>query len=54
MGAQAMFWGTPLLIVLHKQQDSCSSLLTVLYPVLCMLRSSQYVTPNVAARLSME
>ena len=43
MGAQAMFWGTPLSIVLHKQQNSCSSLLTVLYPVLCMLRSSQYV-----------
>lgn len=43
MGAQAMFWGTPLSIVLQKQQDSCSSLPTILYPVLCMLRSSQCV-----------
>lgn len=43
MVAQAMLWGTPLSIVLQKQQDSCSFLLTVLYPVLCMLRSSQYV-----------
>lgn len=38
-----MLWGTPLSIVLQTQQDSCPSLLTPLYPVLCMLNFSQAI-----------